>query len=127
MEWKQRLKRAQLTNRSVSINQKTSNRWSQINTATQIEEKRRLYLAGLSDGLMPRNDEADLGCEQGLLTTDLNMEMAGFEKDRHREAIIADNGNGCNAEKSSESRLTASNESGGVFRDILNDPVPVKI
>lgn len=91
MKWKQRLKRAQLSNRSVSINQNIEieeSESTEINTVTQIAGKRKgFYLAGPSEGRRPRNDEAELG----LFIEDLSMETAGLEKDRNREAIIADN------------------------------------
>lgn len=48
-------------------------------------------LASPGEGGTPRNDEADLGRREGLFIADLNIENAGLENDRHREAIFADN------------------------------------
>jgi|APAra0007618257_1042622.scaffolds.fasta_scaffold03552_5 hypothetical protein len=39
------------------------------------------------------NDEADLGRIDGLFIADLNAENAGFDKDRHREAILPEKRN----------------------------------
>lgn len=50
-----------------------------------------MNLASPGEGGTPRYDEADLGRREGLFIADLNTENAGFDSDRHREAIFADN------------------------------------
>lgn len=73
-----------------------------------------LYLESPGEGGTPRNDEADLGRREGLFIADLNTDNAGFDKDRHREAILSDKRNECEAEILI-SRLTTNKKERGVF------------
>ena len=52
------------------------------------KEKKIVNLASPGEGGTPRNDEADLGRREGLFVADLNIENAGLDNDRHREAIF---------------------------------------
>jgi len=87
------LKRTQLTNRPVKSKNKTFYELHQSRTHEYESNSNPFYLENPGEGGTPMNDEADLGRIDGLFIADLNAENAGFDKDRHREAILPEKRN----------------------------------